>query len=62
MSPEIVSKQPYDGPPTDIWAAGVMFYILICGTFPFRGLSDKDLFKRILKNKLVFPEFVSKSV
>jgi serine/threonine protein kinase len=61
MSPEIVSKQPYFGPPTDIWAAGVMFYKMLCGTFPFRGLIDKDLFKRILRGKVIFPEYVSKS-
>ncbi len=37
MSPEIVSKQQYKGPPSDVWALGIVLYTLLCGKFPFRG-------------------------
>jgi tRNA A-37 threonylcarbamoyl transferase component Bud32 len=37
MAPEIVQKIEYCGPPVDIWATGVLFYVLISGKFPFRG-------------------------
>ena len=44
MAPEIVSKQEYCGPPADIWALGILFFALLCGKFPFRGESDKELY------------------
>ena len=47
MCPEIVMKQEYIGPPTDIWASGVLFYAMLCGQFPFRGMTDKELYKKI---------------
>lgn len=37
MAPEIVKKVEYRGPPVDIWATGVLFYVLLSGKFPFRG-------------------------
>lgn len=40
MSPEILNKRPYKGFPTDIWASGVLMYAMLCGQFPFRGISD----------------------
>jgi len=47
MAPEIVWKREYYGPPTDIWAAGVLLYTMLEGIFPFRGSSDWDLYKKI---------------
>ena len=37
MSPEIVQRREYNGFQTDIWAAGVLFYAMLCGRFPFKG-------------------------
>lgn len=37
MAPEIVKKLKYTPAPTDIWAFGVLVYILMTGTFPFKG-------------------------
>ena len=44
MSPEIVRKHEYDGKPVDMWALGVLFYVMLTGTFPFRGVSEQDLY------------------
>ena len=49
MCPEIVMKRDYYGPPTDIWATGILLYALLCGQFPFKGTSDKDLYKKIAR-------------
>lgn len=40
MSPEIVQKLEYSGPPADIWAAGVLLFAYICGLF----LKNKNAF------------------
>ena len=53
-------KKEYIGPPTDIWAAGILLYAMLCGQFPFRGSSDKDLYKKIARGQFTFPEHVSR--
>jgi serine/threonine protein kinase len=47
MGPEIVLKEEYAGPPADIWASAVLLYALLNGCFPFRGATDKELYRRI---------------
>lgn len=59
MSPEIVQKKEYLGPPTDIWAAGILLYALLCGHFPFKGASDKELYKKISRGAYQPPEHMS---
>lgn len=41
----------------DIWAAGVITYILLCGFPPFRSERNQqdELFEQILLGKLEFP-------
>jgi len=41
MAPEIVEKKEFCGPPTDVYAAGVLLFTFFCGCFPFKGLNDK---------------------
>lgn len=55
MSPEIVSKREYYGPPSDIWACGVLLYVLLCGTYPFKSSFEKDLFRKIKRGIFSFP-------
>jgi len=55
MAPEIVGKQEYLGAPTDIWASGVLLYSLLCGAFPFIGVSDQNLFKKIEQGIFSWP-------
>jgi serine/threonine protein kinase len=47
MAPEIVTKIEYAGPPADIWALGVLLFAMLFGCFPFRGATDKELYRRI---------------
>lgn len=61
MAPEIVTKKEYLGPPADVWALGVLYYALLCGKFPFKGQNDKELYKKICKYTLEFPENISNS-
>jgi len=59
MSPEIVRKQEYLGQPSDIWSLGIVLYSLLCGVFPFKGNTDRELFDRICKGVYFFPPFLS---
>ncbi|CAM4729705.1 unnamed protein product [Leuciscus chuanchicus] len=56
VAPEIIAETGY-GLKVDIWAAGVITYILLCGFPPFRGSTDDQeaLFDQILLGQLEFP-------
>ncbi|XP_021013154.1 serine/threonine-protein kinase DCLK1 isoform X3 [Mus caroli] len=56
VAPEIIAETGY-GLKVDIWAAGVITYILLCGFPPFRGSGDEQevLFDQILMGQVDFP-------
>uniref|UniRef100_A0A8C6KJB3 Serine/threonine-protein kinase DCLK2 n=1 Tax=Nothobranchius furzeri TaxID=105023 RepID=A0A8C6KJB3_NOTFU len=56
VAPEIIAESGY-GLKVDIWAAGVITYILLCGFPPFRRSNNiqEDLFDQILLGQLDFP-------
>lgn len=37
MAPEIVTRKEYNGMYADVWALGVMLYIMLSGKLPFSG-------------------------
>ena len=47
MSPEIIRKTEYNGFKADIWALGIVLYVMLTGKFPFVGKTEKELFSRI---------------
>jgi serine/threonine protein kinase len=47
MAPEILEKKEYFGFAVDIWASGVLLYVILCGTFPFKGENDSEVLKNI---------------
>ena len=60
MAPELVRKHEYDGRKVDMWAIGVLLYILLAGMFPFRGQSEGELFNKIQKGYFKPPQELSK--
>ncbi|XP_041839639.1 serine/threonine-protein kinase DCLK2 isoform X2 [Melanotaenia boesemani] len=56
VAPEIIAELGY-GLKVDVWAAGVITYILLCGFPPFRSENNQqeDLFDQILLGQLDFP-------
>ena len=62
MAPEIVQKLEYAGPPADIWALGVLLFTLLSGCFPYRGATDKELYKKIMRADYKLPSDVQSSL
>lgn len=61
MPPEIIKKVEYYGPPADMWSAGIVLFNLLCGTFPFKGQNEKELFNKICNGTFQIPNSVSVS-
>ena len=62
-APETLKELPYDGIKADIWSLGVIFYVLLCNTFPFGGTSTctDTIIQNIKRGNLSFPPTISKS-
>jgi serine/threonine protein kinase len=59
IAPEIIADNGYEGPYVDIWSLGVVLYIMINGTIPFKAKTLPDLQKLILRGKMSIPKCVS---
>ena len=59
MAPEMISKQvKREGysHSVDVWAAGVILYVMIYGQMPVKGKNDLDIFKDISNGEILFKE------
>jgi len=63
VSPEVVVSQSYDGAAADMWALGVILYILLTGTYPFRDTHPANLFHKIQQghSAVFFPPTMSEA-
>ena len=55
MAPEIVKKHEYSGFASDIWALGIVLYVMLTGRFPFKAKTEKELFGRIVVGNYLPP-------
>ena len=61
MAPEIVGKRENPGPGADVWALGVLLFVMLTGVFPFKSASDRELYRLIMKGSFEFTVPVSPS-
>lgn len=55
LAPEIISKAGY-GASVDMWACGIVLYIMLSGQFPFCGDNDEEYYKNVVEQALEFPD------
>uniref|UniRef100_A0A3B3T5N8 Pregnancy up-regulated nonubiquitous CaM kinase n=2 Tax=Paramormyrops kingsleyae TaxID=1676925 RepID=A0A3B3T5N8_9TELE len=53
VAPEILQQKKY-GKAVDLWAVGVISYILLCGYPPFYDENDTELYRQIMKGEYEF--------
>lgn len=53
MAPEMITGSYSQQ--CDVWAIGVITYLLLYGTYPFYSTNDKDLNRRICKDEVPYP-------
>jgi calcium-dependent protein kinase len=54
IAPEVL-KQDYDEK-CDVWSAGVILYIMLCGYPPFNGKEDETIYNKIQKGEFSYRE------
>ncbi|KAF9510217.1 hypothetical protein BS47DRAFT_1384050 [Hydnum rufescens UP504] len=58
-APEVISNRPYPGPEIDVWSAGVMLYLLVCGRLPFEDDHAPTLYQKIQLGVYELPNWLS---
>lgn len=53
IAPEVL-KKTYNQK-CDIWSAGIIMYIMLCGYPPFNGANDEKIIESIERGKYVYP-------
>jgi len=52
-APEMIKSRHY-GPSVDIFSFGVLLYLMLCGSKPFKGKVDRDLDQAVIEKQPVF--------
>ncbi|ORY49962.1 Pkinase-domain-containing protein [Rhizoclosmatium globosum] len=55
-APEMIARRKYNGQDVDIWALGVILFVLVCGYHPFDCQHMGRMYTNILSARYKFPE------
>ncbi|KAK7281059.1 hypothetical protein RIF29_08718 [Crotalaria pallida] len=59
LAPEVISRHGYDGAKVDIWACGVILFVLLAGYLPFYDLNLMALYNKVSNADYKCPNWVS---
>lgn len=61
VSPEVLRSVPHDGRSADVWALGVVLFVMLTGTYPFEDSRPDHLIRKIQAGtaSVVFPPHVT---
>ncbi|KIY45370.1 snf 1 [Fistulina hepatica ATCC 64428] len=57
-APEVIKGNVYAGPEIDVWSAGAILYVLLCGKLPFEDQDVHVLFNKIAQGQYTIPPYV----
>lgn len=55
-APELLNGDGYDES-VDVWAIGIILFLLLTGKYPFDGSKRKSIFRRILKKRIDYDKY-----
>ena len=55
MDPDLAKKEACSGHGADVWALGVILFMLLTGRLPFFGEFVADLYRKIIAGKYSYP-------
>lgn len=58
ISPDVLCGKPYKGKPSDMWALGVVLFMMLYRQFPFFESTPTALFKKIKSAEYFIPMYV----
>ncbi|EAX98216.1 CAMK family protein kinase [Trichomonas vaginalis G3] len=59
MAPEIICQHEFDGKAVDIWAFGIVIYVMVTRCFPWKSTTDEGVIDEIIDTEIFFPNFIS---
>jgi len=62
MAPELIAKKNYYGHLVDIWALGILLFVLLSGYFPFKAPTNGELYNKITSGQYQIPDNLSSDV
>ena len=59
IPPEMIKEEGYNPDKSDIWSAGIILYLMLCGHLPFYEEDNQLMFDKIIKGDYNLPKFLS---
>ena len=59
IPPEMIKEEGYNPDKSDIWSAGIILYLMLCGHLPFYEEDNQLMYDKILKGDYDIPKFLS---